>query len=273
MGKIDTRLDIPNINRVFLPKLDPNKPVQPKNERFMVIQLEGGAVGICHTLIPPEFADKYNKIKKRSIIGNNPYKYSLNYGSDDPVDKVIALCSINAICQHTMKQVKISDVMNFTSDSTGNLKIHQNDKVGMVGLFIPLVKTIEKLGAELVVLEKREELVELFPKLNVILDPNGIQKCNKILCTSTTLLNNTLEEVLSNCNPEAKISIIGPTAGYFPDPLFKLNVNVVGGTIVVDNSLFFENIIDHKRWGSSTRKYCFEKDFYSGIDKILSKLE
>ena len=46
----------------------------------------------------------------------------------------------------------------------------------------------------------------------VSLDPARLRPCNKVLCTSTTILNNSLDEILSYCAPQAFVSIIGPTA-------------------------------------------------------------
>jgi uncharacterized protein (DUF4213/DUF364 family) len=63
-------------------------------------------------------------------------------------------------------------------------------------------------------------LIQKYPELPVTLDVTELSTCNKILCTSTTILNNSLEEILNHCAPDALVSIIGPTAGYFPDPLF-----------------------------------------------------
>jgi uncharacterized protein (DUF4213/DUF364 family) len=271
--KIEKKIEIPNIRRVFFPKLDPNIPIQPKNEKFVVIQLEGGTVGVCHTLIPPHYAEKYNLIKENTVLGKNPLEFAYNYGTDDPVDNVFALASINVISQYVMNKTNFFDTISYTSDPTGNLDIQNGDIVGMVGLFIPLVKIIEKIGCQLIVLEKRDELLKMFPKLNITLDPYGINKCNKILCTSTTLLNNTLEDVMKNCNPDAKISVIGPTGQFLPDPIFKLGVDVLGGRTVVKEDLFFENVANHKKWGKSTRKYCLEREFYPGIREILKNLK
>jgi len=104
--------------------------------------------------------------------------------------------------------------------------------------------------------EFRKMVTELTTKLS---------KCNKILCTSTTILNNSLDEILAHCSPDAFISIIGPTAGYFPDPLFARGVDVVGGRVVKNGALFLQLIAEGKRWGDATRKTCFQKGTYASL--------
>lgn len=71
--------------------------------------------------------------------------------------------------------------------------------------------------------------------------------------------------MLGHCAPDALVSIIGPTAGYFPDPLFNRGVDVVGGRVVKDGELFFQLLTEQKRWGEATRKTCFQKMTYNGI--------
>jgi uncharacterized protein (DUF4213/DUF364 family) len=135
----------------------------------------------------------------------------------------------------------------------------------MVGLFFGLVKKIKQAGAELVVIEKNEAYVKKYPDLNVTLDPSKLNACNKILCTSTTILNNSLDEILSHCSADAFVSIIGPTAGYFPDPLFARGVDVVGGRVVKDGPSFLQQLADKKRWGEATHRTCFQKITYASI--------
>jgi uncharacterized protein (DUF4213/DUF364 family) len=97
------------------------------------------------------------------------------------------------------------------------------------------------------------------------LDAAEFSACNKILCTSTTILYNSLDEILAHCSPAAFISIVGPTAGYFPDPLFARGVDIVGGRVVKNGELFLQLLSGKKRWGDATQKICFQKETYAGI--------
>jgi len=151
------------------------------------------------------------------------------------------------------------------TDSLGLLSVSEGDRVGMVGLFSGLIKTIKKANAELVVIEKDKRLIQKYSDLPITMDATKLSTCNKILCTSTTILNNSLDEILAHCSPDAFVSIIGPTAGYFPDPLFARGVDVVGGRIVKNGELFLQLIAERKRWGDATQRTCFQKKTYAGI--------
>lgn len=259
--ELTTRFTIPPIEDIFLPPF--HKGGQPKDSQFMALSLEGGAAGISFVLLPDEKMAAYNALLPADFIGQNPREMALKFGGEDPVKEMISLAAINAICQHVMRETDFA--FDEATDSLGLLSISAGDRIGMVGFFFGLIKAIKQAGAELVVVEKNESYIKKYAHLNVTLDPSELSACNKILCTSTTILNNSLDEILSHCSAEAFVSIIGPTAGYFPDPLFARGVDVVGGRIVKDGPSFLHQLADKKRWGEATRRTCFQKKNYTGI--------
>lgn len=252
---------IPPISNIFFPPFW--KGGQPKEAEFMALSLAGGATGISYVLLPDEKEEAYTALQPSDFVGQNPRDYALEFGNDDPVKEMISLAAINAICQHVMHQTNFQ--CDSATDSLGLLSVGSGDKLGMVGLFFPLIKTIKKAGADLVIIEKNEHLIPKYPDLPITLDVTNLNTCNKVLCTGTTILNNSLDEILSHCAPDALVSIIGPTAGYFPDPLFNRGVDVVGGRVVKDGDLFLQLLTEQKRWGAATQKICFQKKTYVGL--------
>ncbi len=256
------RFTLPPIEKMFFPPLYAGG--QPRNAEFMAMGLEGGAAGISFVLTGDKAAaSEYNQLRPELFIGKDPVLFALEFGSDDPVKEMISLAAINAISHYAMD--KMNMVVDTTSDSLGLLDLCASDRIGMVGLFMPLMAEIKKTGAELLVLEKKGELIKKFPHLNITLDPSELKNCNKILCTSTTVLNNSLDEIMAHCDSGAFVSIVGPTAGYFPDPVFARGVDVVGGRMVTDSDAFFKLLERGKKWGDATRKVCFQKRSYKSI--------
>lgn len=251
----------PPIADIFFPPF--YKGGQPKDAQFMAIGLAGGAVGVSFVLLPDEKMAAYTALQPLDFIGKHPQEFALAFGSDDPVKEMISLAAINAMCQHVMQETGFA--VDSATDSLGLLSITAGDSVGMVGLFSGLIKTIENAGAALIVIEKNARLIQKFPDLPITLDASKLRGCNKILCTSTTVLNNSLDDILAHCSPDAFVSIIGPTAGYFPDPLFARGVDVVGGRVVRDGALFMQLLAEGKRWGDATQITCFQRETYTGI--------
>ena len=261
VNKLTTRFTLPPIANIFFPPF--YKGGQPKDAQFMAISLEGGATGISFVLLPDEKKEEYTVLQPPAFVAKNPREFALEFGHDDPIKEMISLASINAICQHVMGATHFA--VDSATDSLGLVSVSTGDRIGMVGLFYGLIKTIQKAGAELVVIEKNERLIQKFPNLPITLDATKLSTCNKILCTSTTILNNSLDEILAHCSQDAFVSIIGPTAGYFPDPLFARGVDVVGGRVVKNGALFLQLLAERKRWGDATQRTCFQKETYDSI--------
>ncbi len=240
---------------------------QPRDCEFMAMALEGGAGGLSYVLLPDSSAGDYRALKPQAFIGTRPELYAGAFGGTDPVQNMLGLAAINAICQHVMRVTGCAP--GIAADSLGLMNIEDGDRVGMVGFFPPLLKYLQNRNAELVIVEKNELLIDRYPNLPVTLDLTELNSCNKVLCTGTTLLNDTLEEVLLQCPAAEHISVLGPTAGYFPDPLFARGVHVLGGRLVNDGMLLLQLIEERKRWGAATQKLCFQASDYDGFGSRL----
>ena len=260
-SELAARFFLPPVSDIILPPF--HRGGQPKDAQFMAIGLRGGAVGISYVLLPDEKEDEYSALRPSDFIGTDSYRLTLEFDHDDPLKEMIGLAAINAVCQHVMRETNYA--VDSATDSLGLLSIRKGDRIGMGGLFYGLVKRIEEARAELVVLEKNEQLVHKYPDLPITLDVARLSDCNKILCTSTTILNNSLDDVLGHSSPDAFVSVIGPTAGFFPDPLFARGVNVVGGRVVKNGQAFLQLLAEGKRWGDTTLRTCFQKETYTGI--------
>jgi uncharacterized protein len=254
----------PPIAGVFFPPLYPGG--QPRHAEFMALCLEDGSAGVSYVLIDETLRGGYERLGADELAGRCPVEVARNFGSRDPIQNMLGLAALNAMCRHVM------GVTGFrpdpAPDSLGLLDVCQGDRIGMVGLFAKLIPRIEEAGAECVVLELNERLIEQYPRYRITTDPAVLRACNKVLCTSVTVFNNTLDGILSSCAPDTEVAVVGPTAGYFPDTLFKRGVTTVGGTYISDGALFMGLIAAGQRWGPATRKCCFRRASYRGIPAV-----
>ena len=256
-----SRFQIPKVAGIVFPPFFAGG--QPKDCEFIAMALEDGAGGISYVLLPDSSAGDYQALKSQAFIDTRPEQYAAAFGGADPIQNMLGLAAINAICQHVMRVSGY--VLDSAADSLGLMKIEDGDRVGMVGFFPPLLKYLHNSNAELVIVEKNAQLIDRYPNLHVTLDVSELNSCNKVLCTGTTLLNDTLYEVLLQCTAAEHISVLGPTAGYFPDPLFARGVHVLGGRLVNDGMLLLQLVAERKRWGAATQKLCFQAANYDGF--------
>ncbi len=261
---LTSRFQIPKIAGIVFPPF--YEGGQPKDCEFMALALDGGAGGISYLLLPESSEEGYRALKPQTFVGTHPEQYVEAFDGTDPLRNMLGLAAVNVICQHVMRIS--NNVPDAAIDSLGLMHIEDGDRVGMVGFFPPLLKYMHNRNADLIIVEKNEQLLERYPNLHVTLDVNELNSCNKVLCTSTALLNDTLDEVLQHCTTAQHISVLGPTAGYFPDPLFARGVHVLGGRFVNDGMLLLQLIAERKRWGAATQKLCFSSSDYDGLDNL-----
>ena len=267
--ELAARVSIPPIMGMVLPPYFSGG--QPKACEFMALALEGGAAGISYVLIPDDWAERYRALRPESFIGTRAETHAEMFGCDDPAKNMIGLAAVNAICQHVMRTSAAP--IDSATDSLGLMNVQEGDRIGMVGFFRPLLKYIQEVDAELVVVEKNEALIDTVPNLHITLDATELNRCNKVLCTSTVVLNNTIDDVLAQCTQAEHITVLGPTAGYYPDPLFTRGVDVVGSRYVHDGELLLRLIEQGESWGDATQKLCFQRSTYRGIPSGLTSLD
>ena len=264
--KITSRIFIPQIKNIVIPKQKENV----KKSNFAALILEDNSIGIFFINLRTEVKLLFKNFDSEAYKGMNPSFFAKKFESKDLFDKSLGLGAINAIGQFIFKKCNFS--FEYISDSLGLLEIEKHDTVGMVGFFPSLVNIIESKGNKLIVIEKKKELLKKGKNWKVTLDPSELELCNKILITSTTVLNETIDEILQHCSNAEKVSMIGPTAGFLPDPLFKRGIDIIGGSQIIDSRLLIHSIRNNIRWGKSVKKYIIKRADYIGYENILKQL-
>ena len=222
--RIVDRISIPRIKDIIVPK----KESKQNKSNFAAVALEDGTIGIIFTNLTQDVKQKFYNINSNNYKGMQTSTLAKMFESKDLFRKSLGLGGINVISQFLFKKSEFC--FEQVSDSLGLLEIDKDDIVGMVGFFPPLVNHIERMGNKLIIIEKKEELLKMGLNWRVTLDPSELKTCNKVLITSTTVLNETIDEILQFCKDAEKISMIGPTAAFYQthylrDVLISLEVH------------------------------------------------
>jgi uncharacterized protein (DUF4213/DUF364 family) len=93
-----------------------------------------------------------------------------------------------------------------------------------------------------------------------------------VLCTSTVLFNDTLDEVLGYCRGARWFALVGPSAGGLPDALFARGVTMVGGSWITDASACVAALTAGETLRAGTRKCAIEPATYPGFETLLQSL-
>jgi uncharacterized protein len=262
--RIDGALGSTRVRRVILPPIM-EKP--GKEGEFLAVQLDDGSVGLAFAIL----GDTLEALHARAPDGVKPGIAAMElvrgYATGDLPARVLGLATINALARRLYDRAGF--VPDDSTDSFGSLALAPGDRLGMVGYFTPLIREARALGIPVTVLELRAELVREEPGLSVTLDAKRLSACNKIVSTSTLLLNDTFEQVSALWRSADAVAIVGPSAGCPPDPLFAAGVSAVGTAWVVDSETFLARLDAGEKWGSSSRKVTLTKQGYPGLDALL----
>jgi len=107
----------------------------------------------------------------------------------------------------------------------------QGKRVAVVGSFPFVPRLREKVG-QLWVLERHPAEGELLAEEA----SNVIPQADVVAISGTTLINHTLDDLLSLCRPDSSVMVLGPSTPLSP-VFFDHGVDVVSGTRVVDTDL------------------------------------
>ncbi len=260
--KIDAALGPAQAKRIVLPPLVEHPG---KEGEFCAVELDDRSVGLAFVLLGRTLEGLHENFPKKPIAAGELVR---GYASDDPAARALGLATINALARRLYQRAGF--VPDDSADSFGSLALARGDRLGMVGHFTPLIREARALGVAVTVLELRPELVREEPGLAVTLDAKRLSGCNKVVATSSLLLNDTFEQVSAAWRGAEAVAIVGPSAGCPPDALFAAGVSAVGTAWVGDADALLARLAAGEKWSGAARKVTLTPDRYPGLDSLLA---
>ena len=250
---------LPPVSWLHLP---PENPRDPHHKKFGVLVLADGSCGFFFTRLGDNLKQLRDKIDEKQLLRTPVLDIAEGYDHDNLVKRSLGLGALNAIAQHVFSHS--TNVLQNEVDPLGQLNLDSSNQVGMVGFFKPLVQMLKDQHVPVTVIEKDESYRDYDGPVDVTLDTGALHRCDRVLITASTLLNGSLDSVLANCAADARVALIGPTVGCFPDPFFARGIDVVGGSRVTDLRGLKKHMKLGENWGNSVTKYCIAQQEYAG---------
>jgi len=228
---------------------------------FTAIALDNDAVGISYNLFHRNADDlaRYRAWDASEIIGQPATEVMARFLADDPLDRTIGFATINALCQALFKANPTAYGLDFDTTVLDELAAGPADTVGMVGFFPPTAHHLLGQVKELIVVEMSDRLLTGPLPFTMTADPAALARCNKVLITATTMLNDTLDSLMGYCADANPAIMIGPSAGICPQPLFDLGIDVIGGTFISQPDRFLQRFARGEKWGDAKRKFVLKR--------------
>ncbi len=262
---------LPRVRALHLPRPE---LADSKQGEFCALELEDGSLGLSYVLLDDTLARLGTSYGERSLAGTDPLALARAYaglgGANGAVERTLGFAAVNALTRCLFDRAGY--VPDSSTDSVGQIDPGPTDHIGMIGLFTSLVERFVTAGARLTVVELKAELAGEREGFRVTLDPAELASCNKVLSTSTILLNDTLDRMLAPCGSARVFAMVGPGAGCLPDALFSRGVTLLGGSWIVDTPGFVDALASGGAWTPFARKFAIDRRTYPGFDALLKRV-
>ena len=128
-------------------------------------------------------------------------------------------------------------------DAFDAAEIRPADKVVIVGAFVPFLRALKQRGQPFLVLEqnpatlKADEMPFFRPAEEA---RTVIPEADIVLITGSTLVNDTLEDLLALAKPGARVTVVGPSVGLLPDAFLRRGADILGSVRITEPDAFLD---------------------------------
>ncbi len=143
----------------------------------------------------------------------------------DLLKAAVGLSVINALLNDRSRETETGNIVKA-------IEIRKGETFGMVGDFKPILSFVRKQTENIYVFERiPQEKDGLYSDKDI---PRHLPDCHVVLITGTSIINNTIDDVLSFCSKAREVFIVGPSTPLHPESFMGHNVSILAGTVVTD---------------------------------------
>jgi len=191
------------------------------------VRLEDGRAGVAYTLGRDSFSGCSAFRGNSPLIGRLASELLEFLGSANPVESSLGLATVNALADASPTGASRGDVLQ-------ELEILPTDRVGMIGYFGPLVAQLENRVAKLEIFEEKTERSDnLSPAAE---ETEKLPACQVAIITSTTIINNTIDDLLDAAKSCREVCLVGPSTPLLPDAFHGTSITCLSGMTVSDSA-------------------------------------
>ncbi|MGD8520226.1 MAG: DUF364 domain-containing protein [Desulfobacterales bacterium] len=200
---------------------------------YTAVTTSDGGMGLGYTY----FKDKTSCVLLNKTVdyeGRPASELLESIKSENTIERSMALALVNAL--------NYNQVLKLPEDKKNQIlfdefKIGKGTRVAMVGYFGPLVDRLQQRNTKLEILDESRKLGQedkFYKKLGNWADV--------LFLTSTSILNNTTEEILGYAHKKVKTVMLGPSTPMIGEAFSHLPVHMLAGTVPIDKAKILKAI-------------------------------
>jgi len=216
---------------------------------FTGVKLTAGTAGTCATPRDAAPGDiccplDTHRVAFRRIAGRPATEVMRDALSGSGLARAVGIAALNALADLCWQRRPHPDAaLTPGADAFDASDIGDGDRVVLVGAFIPFLKELKRRGCNYLVLEKSPAMLkpEELPCYRPAEQAAAVvPAADVLLITGSTLLTDTLEDLLALARPKARVTVLGPTVGLLPDAFLARGADILGSVRVTNPDDFLD---------------------------------
>lgn len=164
--------------------------------------------------------------------------------SADGLRRAVGIACLNGLAELSWRRRSNAEIELLPgADAFDATEFGGDDRVVVVGAFVPFLKELKRRKQPFLVLEQNPAMLK--PEEMPFYRPADtarevVPSANVLLVTGATLINGTLEDLLALARPEARVTVVGPTVGMVPDAFLARGADILGAVRIVNPDAFLD---------------------------------
>ncbi|CAA7603289.1 Putative heavy-metal chelation domain protein [Acididesulfobacillus acetoxydans] len=193
---------------------------------LMGVELDDGSIGVTYVL-RKETLHTCSALKESGEMVGRSAAEIAGWGvrGKNVITTALGLAVLNSVADfnHLKKDEGFRE-----NDAVFSVDVRPTDAVGMIGHIGPLVSGLKSKARHLLIFERGEDVRdEIYPESA---EPRLLPACQVVFVSSTSLINRTLEDVLSYCSAARDVVMVGSSTPLYPEAFKGSRVTMLSGT-------------------------------------------
>lgn len=191
---------------------------------YTYVELSDGAAGIAWTPDRNPISSCTHLKRAGDLHEANEQEVLELLDGESNLERAVGLAAFNAVNSRVEREFN-------NAEAVSRLDINSTDHVVMVGHFAPVVSKIQKTGCRLDVLDLTPEKSGI---IDLRTDPEILAQCDVAIITATSIINNTVDELLGKLRRNRTAVMLGPSTPLCPEPFKHTRISQLSGSRVMN---------------------------------------
>ncbi|MTJ82987.1 MAG: DUF2478 domain-containing protein [Telmatospirillum sp.] len=217
---------------------------------FTAVKLSNGAAGSCQT--PPRetiTSDCCATLPKSLMLaghlkGRPVGAFLADLWEDRAHCRALGVAVVNALAAGLWRDRPRTDwTLETGVDALRAAGLKSGEKLVMVGAFVSYIRKLKEHGADFAVLELttapflEDEMVYYRPADSA---PAVVPTADVLLMTGSTIVNDTMDDLLASARPDTRVLVVGPSVPMLPDVLASKGADILATIRITDPDRFLD---------------------------------